>query len=273
MIPSFIILFREILEISIILSIICAATRGVVGRGKFIMFGVGGGLLGAGLIAIFARQISDAVDGMGQEVFNGSVLLLAAAMIAWTTIWMQTHGRELAQKIKQVSNSVREGELPLYSVSAVVALSMWREGAEIVLFMTGILSTSTDGVLAIAGGALAGALLAATIGGLIYFGLITLSSRHLFRVTGWMLIFLSAGMASAGAGYLAAADVLPTLIPQLWDSGAWLAEDSLVGKVLHAMLGYSERPSGIQLAFYVATLSGILLALRAQKPRPATIRA
>ena len=120
--------------------------------------------------------------------------------------------------------------------------------------------------------ALGGALVAGVIGLLIYFGLLALSSRHLFRVTGWLLTFLAAGMAAAGAGYLAAADMLPTLVPQVWDSGAWLAEDSLLGKILHAMFGYSERPSGIQLAFYVATFLGIVLALRAQKRTPAPVR-
>ena len=273
MIPSFIILFREVLEISIILSIICAATHDICGRGKFIALGIGGGLLGSALVAVFARNISDAVGGMGQELFNGAVLLLASLMIAWTTIWMQKHGRELSQKIKAVGACVRDGELPLLSVAVVVSLSMWREGAEIVLFMTGILSTNTDSLLAIAGGAAAGALMAATIGLLIYFGLVSLSSKHLFRVTGWMLIFLASGMAAAGAGYLAAADVLPVLVPELWDSGAWLSENSLPGKILHAMLGYSERPSGILLGFYVMTLAGILLAQRAQRPTLSPARA
>lgn len=262
MIPSFIILFREVLEISIILSIVLAATRGVCGRNKFILLGVSGGCLGAVMIALFAGAISDALDGMGQEVFNGVVLLLAAGMIGWTTVWMQTHGRELAQKIKQVGVCVREGSLPLYSVAVVVALSMWREGAEIVLFMAGISSVTTDSMFAVAAGAAGGGLLAAAIGGLIYMGLITLSSRHLFRVTGWLLILLAAGMSAAGAGYLAAADVLPVLATQLWDSSALLSDDSVMGKILHAMLGYSARPSGIQLAFYLGTLGVILLMLR-----------
>ncbi|MDX2073815.1 MAG: FTR1 family protein [Alphaproteobacteria bacterium] len=265
MIPAFIILFREILEISIILSIVMAATHGVAGRGKFVWLGIAGGLAGSALVALFAGEITDAMEGMGQEIFNGTVLLLAAAMIAWTTIWMQTHGRVLSQKIKKVGADVMEGSLPLTSVAAVVALSMWREGAEIALFMTGIISTTEESLIAVLGGALAGGLVAATVGALIYFGLIKLSSKHLFVVTGWMLMLLASGMAAAGAGYLAAADVLPVLVPQLWDSSAILSQDALLGKILHAMLGYSERPSGIQLAFYVGTLTMILTALRLVK--------
>ncbi len=265
MIPSFIIIFREVLEIAIILSIIMAATRGIAGRGYYVGLGIGGGVAGAAVVAAFAGAITEAMDGMGQEMFNGVVLLLAALMIGWTTVWMQTHGRELSQRIKQVGESVREGRVPLYSVSVVVALAMWREGAEIVLFMTGILSTSEETLLAIMGGAFAGALLAAAIGGAIYVGLIKLSSKYLFSVTNALLIMLASGMAAAGAGYLVAADVLPALVSEVWDSSAILSEGSLFGKILHAMLGYSERPSGIQLVFYVGMLVAILLVLRLRR--------
>ncbi len=260
MIPSFIILFREILEISVILSIIMAATRGVTGRGHYVLLGIVGGLVGAAIVAMFAGAIGNALAGVGQEVFNGTVLLLAAVMIGWTTIWMQRHGRAVSQKIKQVGAAVAEGEIPLYSLSAVVALSMWREGAEIVLFMSGIIGSSAEGIAAIMLGALSGGLAAAIVGLMIYWGLITISSKYIFVVTGWMLILLAAGMSAAGAGYLAAADVLPVIVDQLWDSSALLSEHSLIGQILHAMLGYSERPAGIQLLFYVATLTVILLA-------------
>lgn len=265
MIPALLIVFREVLEIAIILSIVMAATHGIAGRGKFISLGIAGGVVGAGLVAAFATTISDALEGMGQEIFNGVVMLVASGMIVWTTIWMQTHGREIAHKIKHVGNGVRDGSLPLLSVAVVVALSMWREGAEIALFMVGIISTSNETAMAIAGGALAGGVAAAALGALIYLGLITLSNKHLFNVTGWMLMLLASGMAAAGAGFLVAADVLPPLIPQLWDSSQLLSESSFLGKVLHAMFGYSERPSGIQLVFYVATLVGIQLVLYSRK--------
>jgi len=265
MVPAFIILFREILEISIILSIICAATRGVAGRAKYVWLGILGGVAGSVAVAIFADNITDAMEGMGQEIFNGSVLLLAAFMIAWTTIWMQTHGRELSQKMKKIGAGVSDGSLPLYSVTVVVALSMWREGAEIALFMTGLISTHTDSIGAILSGALAGGAVAGVIGALIYFGLISISSKYLFQVTGWMLILLASGMAAAGARFLTAADVLPVLVPELWNSSWLLSEDSLLGKILSAMLGYSEQPTGIELLFYVGTLAAILLVLRLKK--------
>lgn len=264
MFPAFIICFREFLEIAIIITIILAATRGVVGRGKWVSVGLVGGLIGAVLVAVFANSISAAMEGVGQEIFNAIILGVAVLMIIWTVVWMQSHGRALAQKMKQVGKAVSEGDVPLYSLAVVVSLAMWREGAEIVLFMTGIISSSQESVFSIMTGGLAGAFLATSIGFLLYFGLIKLSSKHLFSVTGWLLILLACGMSAQIAGYLNAADILPTF-GNTWDSGWLLSQDSIIGKILHAMLGYSERPSVIQLIFYALTMVIILSLLKLTK--------
>lgn len=256
MIQSFIILFREILEIAIILSIILVATRSVAGSRKWVAFGIAGGLVGAGIVAIFASNIANALNGIGQEVFNAIVLFIAVLMIGWTVIWMQQHGKEIAQKMKQVGKSVSEGETPLYSVAVVVSLAMWREGAEIVLFMTGILSTAQESIFEIIAGGVAGAASAGLIGFLLYFGLIKLSPKHLFSITSWLLILLASGMTAQAVGYLNAADILPSY-GELWNSGWLLSQDSILGKILHAMLGYSERPSVMQILTYISTIAVI----------------
>jgi high-affinity iron transporter len=48
----------------------------------------------------------------------------------------------------------------------------------------------------------------------------------------------------------------------MWDTSWLIPESSTIGAILHALIGYSDRPSGIQLAFYVATLVTILSAQR-----------
>jgi len=40
----------------------------------------------------------------------------------------------------------------------------------------------------------------------------------------------------------------------LWDTSWLLSDQSLVGRVLHTLIGYTAQPAGIQLVFYVATL-------------------
>ena len=241
------------MEIAIILSVVLAATRGLAHRGKWIWAGLAGGVAGSALVALFADNISNAMEGMGQEIFNAAVLFMAVFMIGWTVIWMQSHGRAIAQKIKDTGKKISDGELPLYALAVIVSITMWREGSEIVLFMYGILSTSKESLLAIAAGSAGGTLAAGTLGLLLYLGLVKFSTRYVFSFTSWLLILLACGMSAHAAGLLTAADVLPALSYQVWDTSAILSEDSMLGKILHAMLGYTARPTGIQCAFYVLT--------------------
>jgi high-affinity iron transporter len=261
MVPAFIIAFREFLEIAIIITIILAATRGVKGRNLWVCIGLCGGLAGAAIVAFFAENISSAMEGVGQEIFNAIILSVAVGMIVWTVVWMQSHGRALAQKMKQVGKSVSDGDIPLYSLAVVVSIAMWREGAEIVLFMAGIIKTSNDSVISIIAGGISGAVCAILIGTMLYFGLIKLSSKYLFMVTGWLLILLACGMSAQIAGFLNAADILPAY-GQMWDSSWLLTQNSILGKILHAMLGYSERPTGIQVIFYIISLLSINILIK-----------
>src|SRR4051812_40214398 len=70
MLAALIIVFRETIEAGLVVGIVLAATRGIAGRGNWVGYGIGGGILGACLVAAFARSISAAFAGMGQEIFD-----------------------------------------------------------------------------------------------------------------------------------------------------------------------------------------------------------
>jgi len=106
------------------------------------------------------------------------------------------------------------------------------------------------------------------IGAALYFGLLRIPTKHLFTVTSWLILLLAAGMASQGAAFLVQADILPALDPTVWDTSALLSEDSIPGKMLHALIGYVARPAGIQIVFWVGTLAtiGLLMRLTSRGP-------
>src|SRR5438034_2181996 len=83
MLGTGLLVFREVLEAALIVSIVCAATRGVRGRGLWVGSGIGAGTLGAIVVAFFASAIASAVSGSGQELFNATILLAAFSMIGW----------------------------------------------------------------------------------------------------------------------------------------------------------------------------------------------
>ncbi|NDF12994.1 MAG: hypothetical protein EB060_09315 [Proteobacteria bacterium] len=259
MFSSAIIIFREVFEIVLIVGIIMAATRGLAGRGRWVAIGLGGGALGAGIVALFVESISALADGMGQELFNASILFVAAAFIGWTVLWMAKHSREMVAHMRKVGKDVSEGNLPMYSIAAVVGLALLREGSEIVLFTFGMLA-SGQSISSILGGAALGTIAGLIVGMLVYTGLVKLSTKHILQVTSWLLIFLVAGMASQGAKYLSAAGYFSDFSETVWDSSQIVSDEGFLGKTLGVLIGYSARPELIQLIFYSATLL-VLVAL------------
>lgn len=263
------VVFREVLEIAIILGVVLAATQGLVGRGKWIGLGFAVGIAGAGCVAMFASSISSLADGMGQEFFNAIILFSAAIVIGWTAIWMRTHAREMVAHMKQVGKDVTDGKLPGVTLSIVIGLAILREGAEIVLFLySALLSGKETSVIAM-GGAM-GLALGAVTGALLYVGLVKLSTRHMLKVTGWLLILLVAGLSAQGAGYLTAAGYFENWSQPMWNTAWLLTEKSAVGAVLHTLIGYMEEPTQVQVAFYVASLAfmiGCIMLTERKSPK------
>jgi high-affinity iron transporter len=111
----------------------------------------------------------------------------------------------------------------------------------------------------------------AVLGALLYFGLVHVPVRHFFRVTGWMIVALAAGLAAQAAGFLEQANLLPSIVPELWDTSTVVSGSSLAGQLLHVLIGYTPTPSGLQLACYLVTGVGLIVASRwrsASSPRP-----
>lgn len=257
MLATALIVFREILEASLVVGIVMAATKGVPRREVWVAYGLGAGLLGACLVAGFAGVIADLASGMGQEVFNAAVMFVAVAMLGWHSIWMGRHGRELAREIGGVGRQVLAGTRPMYALAVVVGIAILREGSEAVLFLYGIAAGSPGQAGSMVAGGLLGVAAGAAVGLAIYKGLLRLAMKHLFAVTTALIVLLAAGMAGQGAAFLVQADLLPPMGDVIWNTSWLLTDSSILGKALHALVGYSAQPSGMQLIFYVAALLAI----------------
>ena len=262
MIAVAIIVFREVLEASLIVSIVLAASKGVRVRGLWISAGIALGTLGACIVAGFAAEIAAAVAGMGQEVFNASILFAAVGMLGWHNVWMGRHGKEMAMEANALGRDVASGARPLYALALVVGIAVLREGSEVVLFLYGLAAAGGGGVVNMLGGGAIGLIGGAIVGSGLYLGLLRIPTRYLFSVTSWMILLLASGLASQGAAFLTQADMLPALGNDIWDTSWLLSEDSMLGRVLHILVGYVARPEGIQLVFWSATLITLLALMR-----------
>jgi high-affinity iron transporter len=262
------IVFRETLEAALFVGIIAAATRGMDARWRWLGGGVTAGAIGALVLALLAEQIAALADGLGQDYVNVAILALALAMLTWHGIWGQRHGREAAQHAKQVGRAVRAGTRAPAVLALVCGLAVLREGAEAVLFVIGMTGADSGGRQAAVLGPALGLLAGASVGVLIYLGLSRVPAHRLFAVTNTMIVVLAAAIASQLARALAQAGLVQTWTTPLWDSSAWLAPDSPLGSLLHALAGYDARPSGLQLLCYVGTLALITLTARRVQARP-----
>ena len=140
MLGALIIVFREVIEAGLIVGIVLAVTRGLAGSRLAIAAGVLAGVVGAALVAAFAGAIGEALAGIGQEVFNASILLIAVVMLTWHNVWMASHGRELAADVKRVGEAVRAGSRSIFALGVVCAVAVMREGSEVALFMYGLVA-------------------------------------------------------------------------------------------------------------------------------------
>jgi high-affinity iron transporter len=262
MFSAAIIVFRESLEAFLIISIMVAATRGISHRGKWIAGGVLIGLCGSALVASGMERISNLADGMGQELFNVAILLIAVAMLAWHNIWMASHGRELALQMKSTARSVSEGGSERSVILVVIALAVLREGSETVLFLYGVATSGDNGLRDTLLGGGAGFASGAVIAGLLYWGLLRVPVSRFFAVTGVMVLLLAASMASQAARLLVQADLLPSLGAPLWDSSGLLAQTTVLGTILHGLVGYETQPAGMQVLVYLIVLLTIASGMR-----------
>jgi high-affinity iron transporter len=262
MLGTLLIVFREVIEAGLIVGIVLAATKGVAGRGLWVSLGVAGGVVGACLVAAFAGGLAALFQGSGQELFNAAILIIAVAMLTWHNVWMASHGREMSRDLKAVGAEVRAGGRSLLAMAVVVGVAVLREGSEVVLFLYGIAAgggATTAGMLT--GGGL-GVLLGAGLSALMYLGLLAIPAHRLFAATTGLITLLAAGLASQAAAFLQQAGLVTVLQTPLWDTSGVLKEDSVLGRLLKTLIGYTDQPNGLQLIAWIAVVAMMLTLMR-----------
>ena len=145
MLSAFVIMFREMLEMSMVLGVLFVVTRPVPSARRWIYIGSIIGLAGASFVAAFMHEMENSLQGAGEMWFNAVVLALASVMIGWTVVWMSRHGRELSMRMQSVGQAVSVGELPQTALMMVALAAVLREGSEVVLFLYGIAAAGGSG--------------------------------------------------------------------------------------------------------------------------------
>src|SRR5205823_10346286 len=140
--------------------------------------------------------ISHFAEGMGQELFNATILGIAVVMLAWHNIWMSVHGRELAANAKRISGDIATGAKELSVLLVVIAIAVLREGSETVLFLYGVAISGDASARTMIAGGFVGLVGGVLVGYLLFAGLLRIPVRWFFNATSVLVLLLAAGMAS-----------------------------------------------------------------------------
>lgn len=248
------VVFREGTEIALTLAIIMAVTKQVKKSRLSIIAGIVLGIVAALLFGYFVRSVSSLFDGVDDQVFDLTVMLLTIIMISWTITWMKNYDDKVQQDINDLSTKIYHDSPDYLGLILLVAAVMFREGVEIILMIYG---TTVSEVITVnhylLGFSLGGAS-GLIFGTIIYWGLAKFAGRYIFKISSVGLALVAAGLAVEAASILTSSGLVTTGSSQIWDS-SWLVEDdSTSGIVLKALVGYCARPNQLQLASYLATL-------------------
>ncbi|UCM92570.1 MULTISPECIES: FTR1 family iron permease [unclassified Candidatus Tisiphia] len=267
------VVFRECLEIALLLGVILAVTKQLEKSRIYIIAGVMLGTVSAALFAFFTRSITVAFSGLGDEIFNSGIILLTVALIGWTIVWMQGYGIKIKQNLNDLSVKISSGDSSYIMLVLIVAATILREGMEIIILVYSISSVEIIDSNSYLLGLIIGIVSGLTLGVIIYLGLIKIvNQQYIFRISSILLMLVASGFAAEAAGILSSSGIITILSDQLWDSSWLISDRSIYGKFLKMITGYIARPNGLQVVFYVCTLGliNILIQIKIRHTKAVT---
>ena len=250
---TFIITLREAFEAFLVLGIVYSYLERIGARLQFhwVTWGAVLGLLASLALGVAVGMLSGPLADLGPDLIGLVVIFGAVVLLTWHGWWMRQHAREIKGDLHRRIDTARATQR-YWIVGLIAFTAVFREGAETVLFLWGLLAqaaitrgwdTALGGVLGVSG--------AAVLGWAIFRGGRRVSLPRFFAITTGLILLLAAGLFSTGVGRLQGLGWLPMTEP-LWDTSAVLNDRSLVGSFLGGLVGYRARPTAAEVIAYVA---------------------
>ncbi len=259
---SLLISFREGLEAALIIGIILGYLRktgSARNKNRFVWIGVFSAILLSIVLAAVLQLIGLELEGQMEEVFEGATMLLAAGVLTWMIFWMRRQSRLTKSSLE---HHVREATLAKdhWGLVGVAFISVFREGVETALFLTAA-AFAGDGSGTLLGASL-GIMAAIIAGYLIYASTSRLNLKQFFNLTSFLLLLFAAGLVAHGVHEFQEAGLLLTIKEHVWDTNAFLNENSPLGELLKTIIGYNGNPSLLEAIAYWGYWTLVLLGMR-----------
>lgn len=258
MISGFVLALREGLEAALVIGIALSVLR-KMDRSDLVQpvwYGVAAAALLSLLAGFILNLLGTEFKGKGEQIFEGTAMLLAAGLLTWMVFWMRRQSRTMQSEIEtSVRNAASDpGKQAMF---ALAFLGVGREGLELALYL--FAAEANSGVIQAVSGALAGLACAVLFGWLLFSSTRRLSLKSFFQVTNVVLVLFAAGLVANGVSEYIEAGLIPAMIAHVWNTGSIVSDASTLGTLLKTLLGYSASPSLSQVFAYLAYF-GLMLA-------------
>ncbi len=266
--------FREGLEAALIVAIMLGYLR-KVDRTRS-RWSVWAGAISASALAVaftLALQFVGAqFDYPAKGIYEGLTSLFAVAMLTYMIFWMARQARYIKGSLEHsMQQTLARGAG--WGLFALAFMTVAREGVETALFLSAS-AFQSSGTATLVGG-VAGLIVALAVAWAVYVAGVRLQIRTFFKVTSILLVVFAAAILRYGLHEFEEVGWMPPLVEQVWNTGAWLPTSDALGAALQAIIGYTSKPSLLQLIGYFGylTVVGILLfrpsRQRSASPAPA----
>tara|TARA_Y100000992_G_scaffold108162_1_gene70448 strand:+ start:388 stop:1230 length:843 start_codon:yes stop_codon:yes gene_type:complete len=266
---EFIIVFREVLEASLVVGIIYLIIEKTNQTSHFakLWYAVFVAILASILVGFIVIQAKNSLgNDSTQALFEAIFLYLTAFLIWYVIFWLS---KNVSDKKVIEGQALNAMELSSWGIFFVVFFAILREGFETAVFL--ISSFSITGTFSYLG-FFTGALLAILIGYLIVAQGRKINLRSVFKYTTLLLVFLSAGMIAYGTHeaeeYLVKSDQIEkSSITRVWnileptqsiDTGQTiyhpLHDKGSIGIFLKGFFGYNSNPNIPEVILWIVAL-------------------
>jgi len=274
--PTFLVVLREAFEAALVLGIVYTYLDKIHRRQHYgyVTWGAALGLLASVGVGVAVTYLSGPLLDLGPDLVTATVIFASVAVLTWMLVWMRQHARAIKGDVQRKIDEA-ESTRQLWVIGAVAFTGVFREGAETVLYVWGLIAQAAAGtgwanvvsvILGVAG--------AAALAIAIFTGSKAVSLPRFFNITSLLLLFVAAGLFSTGVGRLQGLGLLP-MTAELWDASAWLDDRGLLGTLLSGLVGYRSRPTAFEVGAwlgYLLVAGYLLFGRRPAGPAPAEHR-
>ena len=258
-----IIVFREVLEASLIVGILytflskTGQQAAIIRLWQGVIVAIAASLIGS----LLFQKLAGGFHGQAEKIFEGIVMIVAAVILGTMIVWMAKN-RNIASDLESKAADALDKDRLGYGIFVLSFISVFREGIETILFLYGIMMKEGGLNITLS---LIGALLGIGLGYMIFVQGRKVPLKTFFNVSSVLLIFVAAGMITYGVHELESAGVIPDY-GRIWDinppnlaDGSYhmLHDKGTIGALFKGLFGYNGNPSAIEFGVWLFSLIGL----------------